>query len=182
MSTDAGRTTWRRSFDEVRQAVADDPEWNLALGEPGSPLPAFGIHLAVFVDPFLGYVLDGSKSVESRFSSTRCAPYGKVRKGDLLLLKRAGGSVVGLAHVSTVWSYRLNDSSWRTIREQFAEALRAQAPEFWDQRSRAAFATLMSIDRVLAIRPVEWDKRDRRGWVVVRAARQPSLFRGLDDY
>ena len=181
MSTDAGRATWRRSFDEVRQAVANNREWSLALGEPGSALPAFGIHLAVFVDPFLGYVLDGSKTVESRFSSTRCAPYGKVRKDDLLMLKRAGGPVVGLACVRTVWSYRLNDSSWKLIREQFAEAIRAETPEFWDQRSGAAFATLMSIDRVLAVEPVEWEKRDRRGWVVVRSARQPSLFRGLDD-
>ena len=97
------------------------------------------------------------------------------------MLKRAGGPVVGLACVRTVWSYRLNDSSWKLIREQFAEAIRAQTPEFWDQRSGAAFATLMSIDRVLAVEPVEWEKRDRRGWVVVRSARQPSLFRGLDD-
>jgi hypothetical protein len=181
MPTDAGKATWRRSFDEIRQAVANDRDWSLALGSPGAALPAFGIHLAVFIDPYLGYVLDGSKTVESRFSSTRCAPYGKVMRGDLLMLKRAGGPVVGIARACGVWSYRLNDSSWKSIREQFTEALRAQAPEFWDLRSGATFATLMSLDRVLAVKPVEWEKRDRRGWVVVRDARQPSLFRGLDD-
>jgi hypothetical protein len=181
MPTDVGRATWRTSFDEVRHAVANHRDWSHALGEPGSVLPAFGIHLAVFVDPYLAYVLDGSKTVESRFSSTRSAPYGKVRRDDLVMLKRSGGPVVGLARVVNVWSYRLSESSWKLIREQFATALRAQASEFWDQRSGAAFATLMSIDRALAVEPVEWEKRDRRGWVVVRGARQPTLFRDLDD-
>jgi hypothetical protein len=182
MSTDTAKAAWLRPFDEIRRAIAHDSEWSVVLGAPGSELPSYGIHLAVFVDPFLGYVLDGSKTVESRFSSNRCAPFGKVRQGDLLLLKRAGGPVVGIARVRAVWSYRLNNSSWKLIREKFTEALRAQDPEFWEQRRGAAFATLMSIDSVLALKPVEWEKRDRRGWVVVRSVMQPSLFRGFDDY
>jgi hypothetical protein len=138
--------------------------------------------LAVFVDPFLDYILDGSKTVESRFSANRCAPFGKVCRGDIVLLKGTGGPVIGIARIGAVWSYRLNDSSWRLIRERFAAALRAQTPDFWEQRSGAAFATLMSIDRVRRLAPVEWKKRDRRGWVVLQPARPPSLLRGFDDY
>src|SRR4051812_35147783 len=178
MPIDATNAAWLKPFNEIRRAVADDGVWGAVFGAPDSGLPSCGIHLAVFVEPFLGYVLDGSKTVESRFSATRCASFGKVRKDDLLMLKRAGGPVVGLARVRTVWSYRLHESSWKLIREQFTEALRAQAPDFWSQRSGASFATLMSIDRVVAIKPLEWEKRDRRGWVVVRSARQPSLFQG----
>ena len=57
----------------------------------------------------------------------------------------------------------------------------AQDPEFWEHRRAASYATLMSIDHVLALKPIEWEKRDRRGWVVVRSVGQPSLFRGDDE-
>ena len=111
----------------------------------------------------------------------RDVPFGKVSQGDVVLLKRAGGPVVGIARVRTVWSYQLDESSWEVIREQFAKALRAQDPEFWERRRGASYATLMLIDHVLALEPVEWEKRDRRGWVVVRSVGQPSLFRGDDE-
>jgi hypothetical protein len=130
----------------------------------------------VFVEPFLAYVLDGSKTVESRFSVNRCAPFGKVSQGDVILLKRAGGPIVGIARVRTVWSYELDDSSWAMIQERFAKALRAQDPEFWERKRRASYATLMLIDQVLELEPVDWEKRDRRGWVVVQSGGQPSLF------
>lgn len=181
MAIDVKNVTWWKQFDEIRREVARDRVWGSLLGAPGSKLPLCGIHLAVFVEPFLGYVLDGSKTVESRFSANRCAPFGRVHRGDVLLLKRSGGPVVGIARVRAVWSYHLGGSSWKVIRERFAEALRAQAPEFWEQRRQASYATLMSIDRVLELKPVQWEKRDRRGWVVIRSGGQPSLFRGDDE-
>ena len=152
------------------------------LGEPGSVLPACGIHLAVFIEPFLTYLLDGTKTVESRFSVNRSAPYGKVCSGDVILLKQSSGPVVGMARVRTVWSYRLDEASLRFIRGRFETALRVQDPGFWEQKRTAAFATLMGIHRVITIDPVAWEKRDRRGWVVVRSAATPTLFRGDDEH
>src|SRR3954452_24578662 len=120
MAIDATSATWLKPFNEIRRAVADDGVWGDILGAPGSGLPSCGVHLAVFVEPYLGYVLDGSKTVESRFSVNRCAPFGKVRRGDIILLKRSGGGVVGIARVSVVWSYQLDEESWAGIRERFA--------------------------------------------------------------
>ncbi|OAI51261.1 hypothetical protein AYO44_05010 [Planctomycetaceae bacterium SCGC AG-212-F19] len=181
MPIDSTNATWLQSFNEIRLAVEGNCVWGDILGAHDSALPLCGVHLAVFVEPFLGYVLDGSKTVESRFSINRCAPFGKVSPGDVVLLKRAGGPVVGIARVRTVWSYELDESSWAVIRKRFAKALRAQAPEFWERRRGATYATLMLIDQVLALEPVKWEKRDRRGWVVVRSAGQPSLFGGDDE-
>jgi hypothetical protein len=181
MATDATNATWLKAFNEIRRAVAEDSVWKDLLGTPGSRLPACGIHLAVFVEPFLRYVLDGSKTVESRFSVNRCAPFGKVSQGDVVLLKRPGGPVVGIARIGTVWSYELDEASWAVIRDRFASALRAQDSEFWQRRRGASYATLMLLDKVLALEPIEWEKRDRRGWVVVRSMGQLSLFRGDDE-
>lgn len=169
---------WLKAFEAIQHAASHDDEWRNCLGRPGAEMPKCGIHLAVFVEPFLGYVLDGSKSVESRFSVNRCAPYGRVHRGDVLLLKRAGGGVVGIARVVTVWFYHLDEASWSMIRETFSAALRAQDPDFWEKRRNATCATLMRIDRVLAFKPIRWEKRDRRGWVVLQASEEESLFRG----
>jgi hypothetical protein len=180
MATDAESATWLKPFEEIRRGVAHNREWATKLGAVGGELPTYGIHLAVFVEPFLSYVLDGTKTVESRFSINRCAPYGKVRKGDVILLKESGGPVVGVANVRTVWSYPLDPTTWSDIRARFAKALCAQDPSFWESRSKAEYATLMAIDQVLRIESVEWEKHDRRGWVVMQPSATSTLF-GEDD-
>jgi hypothetical protein len=140
---------------------------NQVLGQTFSP---FALHLAVFMEPFLQYVLDGTKKVESRFSSVRCAPYNSVNAGDIILLKKTGGPVVGLCKVTSVWFYKLDGNSLQDIREKYAKALCANDPGFWEHRKGAAFATIMRIKHVHRVDPFKIEKRDRRGWVVLRAA------------
>jgi hypothetical protein len=162
---------------ELVAAVQGDTFWEprLAPLAQGTP-PAFAIHLGVFVEPYLQYILDGLKTVESRFSTRRLAPYQHVDPGDLLLLKQASGPIVGLCHVAQVWFYRLDPQSWQTIRASYAEALCAQDPGFWAARAHASFATLMRIQHVQAIPPITYQKRDRRGWVVLRLASEYSTL------
>lgn len=128
-----------------------------------------GIHLAILVEPYLTYVLEGKKTVESRFSINRCPPYKKVHSGDILLLKLSGGPIVGICKVTNVWSYQLDPSSWKTIRKEFTDSLCAQDPEFWYDRRYACFATLMKINHPTTFTPLEIEKKDRRGWVVLRS-------------
>ena len=48
----------------------------------------------------------------------------------------------------------------------------AEDPAFWEAREDASFETLMRIKHVQAINPIKFDKRDRRGWVVLQSAPQ----------
>ena len=48
----------------------------------------FSVHLAILLEPYLQYILDGTKTVESRFSKNRIAPYNMVEPGDVVLLKK----------------------------------------------------------------------------------------------
>ena len=140
------------------------------------PAP-FSLHLAIMVEPYLTLMLNGTKTVESRFSANRCAPYGRVEKGDVLLLKKSGGPVVGICMVTYRWFYHLDAASWQTIRRDFGKAICAQDPQFWQDRRDASYATLMRVRHVRAITPITFDKRARRGWVVLRdsVAEQPVL-------
>ncbi len=158
-----GHRFWRRYLE------------NLSASAP----PQFSIHLAVLLEPYLRFILDGSKTVESRFSKNRIPPFRSVEQGDVILLKRAAASAIsGVCVVSRVWFYQLDVDSWDEIRDRFTVALRAEHPSFWEQRETAQYATLMRISEVQILPPIEVPKRDRRGWVVLRSRHHmtPNLF------
>src|SRR5687767_10631022 len=115
--------------DELAPAVCGDVYWSskveLLLQET-PPIP--GMHLAVLIEPYLEFILNGLKSVESRFSMKRLPPYRSLERGDVILLKRSSGPIVGIAEVSDHWFYRLDPESWHFIRSEFAAALCAEDP------------------------------------------------------
>jgi len=167
------RTSLLPLVNELQSAVEGDVFWESYL----SPLPEqaalpFTLHLGVFVEPYLQFILEGKKTIESRFATRRFAPYNQVEQGDVILLKQSCGPIVGVCQVTHCWFYELDPESWETIRRDFTQALCAQDPEFWQQRQAACYATLMRIQFVKAIEPIRFAKRDRRGWVVLQSSDQ----------
>jgi hypothetical protein len=134
------------------------------------------IHLAVFIEPYLRFVLEGKKTIESRFSVHRHAPFEQVRKGDLVVLKQSSGPICGVCRVSHAWYYHLDPTSWSEI-EQFATALCMDDSEFWAKKRGASFATLIRIEDVVRIPEFSISKIDPRGWVVLKdVQRQRTLI------
>jgi len=125
------------------------------------------LHLAIFIEPYLTFILEGKKTVESRFSSVRCAPYDKVRSGDTILLKKAGGPVSGICRVDSAWFYEVDQSSLKEIRREFAAQICPADPDFWSAREEKSFATLISLTDVRRLPEFPVGKRDRRGWVTI---------------
>lgn len=123
------------------------------------------LHLAVMRAPYLQLLLTGNKTIESRFSVNRIAPFENVSTGDVLALKQQSGPVVGLCVVEHAAFYELDPPTWRLLRDQFARPLCAEDDDFWAARERARYATLMTVVHAHWIAPVRVEKRDRRGWV-----------------
>lgn len=137
-----------------------------------------GLHLAVFIEPYLSFIFEGKKTIESRFNMVKQAPFEQVSPGDVLVLKRSGGPVCGICLISNVWFYRLDPDSWREI-EGFAAALCMDKSPFWEKRRASSFATLMRIESAIKIPDIFIDKADPRSWVVLLSSsnvEQPSLF------
>ena len=65
---------------------------------------AVGVHLGVFVEPYLTFLLQGKKTIESRFSINKHAPFEQVQDGDILVLKKSSGPVCANCRVAHVWS------------------------------------------------------------------------------
>lgn len=162
---------------KLRKATVGDRFWDRYFHDTVEESKRISIHLGVFVEPYLQFILDGKKTIESRFSSNKCAPYRMVQKGDIILLKRSGGPIVGSCEVLAAWFYQLDPESWKEIKSEFAEALCVQDPIFWEERQTAYYATLMRLGGIRSIEPIEVEKRDRRGWVVLQGTSdQLKLF------
>jgi hypothetical protein len=134
------------------------------------------LHLAILVEPYLEYILAGKKTVESRFSKRSVAPFGCVRRGDTVALKRAAGPIVAVCEIGSTWEYRLTPAIVSDLRNRFGRALCAMDPAFWEARRDARFLTLMQVERVARIEPLLVGKTDRRGWVVVSRAKPDLLW------
>jgi hypothetical protein len=117
-------------------------------------------------EPYLTYILDGSKTIESRFSINRCAPHGAVAQGDLILFKASGGPIIGIGRASWVESLDLTPDSWNRIRDRYLRRLRV-TDKFLQEKQDAAYATLIGVQDVRTIDPFGIAKKDRRGWVVL---------------
>lgn len=159
--------------DHLMAAVAGNAFWEIYL-ESVLISHAARLHLAVLVEPYLSYIVEGSKTVESRFAKKKGAPYRSVDRGDILLLKRQSGGIEAICCVADAWFYELHSSSWKEIRSRFGKAMRV-SPEFLYSRASALYATLIQITEVLPIEPVIARKQDRRGWVVLQDPHDPVV-------
>lgn len=165
-------------LNDLSQCLSSDAYWGAYLDEllnRRSVSPS--IHVAVMIEPYLKYILDGQKTVESRFSIHRRAPYQRVNEGDIIFLKKSGGPIVGVCQADYTWFYQLDAASWDDIKTNFAKSLCANDQSFWDDRKRASYATLIRVINVREVEPISFVKRDRRGWVVVedKGPEQPLL-------
>jgi hypothetical protein len=153
-------------MDGVVNQLGDDAYWKSRLCRSRSGENQ-NCHLAIFTQPLFQFVIEGKKTVESRFSITRCAPYFQVKKWDVVFVKESGGPVKAIAEVGSVWFYELDDDELETIKARFGRMLCVN-DEFWRSKATCSYATLMCFSKVRSVEPVECDKKDRRGWVVLR--------------
>ena len=161
------------SGSELPRAISD-PLQLLTTADPSSRENIWrfdkhlnALHLAIMTQPYLDYVLEGKKTIESRFSIHRYAPYNQIMKGDTILLKEPGGPVIGLCEVADAWFYRLSSKSWKLIENEFFREICVDDPQFWRERRSATYATLIRVIRARRIIPTRFQKRDRRSWVVL---------------
>ncbi len=175
---DFARSQIRQILQKVASAAEGHSYWNAQfVAESILSCQGPNLHLAILVEPYLELILNGRKTVESRFSVHRIPPFGCVEKDDVLLLKKSGGPIAGICQVTQVWSYHLNPQSWSEIRTRFVDQLCIKNPMFWAAKKRAVYATLMRIANVMPTPAIAYDKRDRRGWIVVASREQQGRLR-----
>lgn len=119
-------------------------------------------HLAIFSKQAVEQIFAGKKTVETRFSIHRIAPFGQVGVGDIVYIKPTGEQIVGQFVVKKVFSIEgIEKTDWELVKNLGID------PDLSKIKSR--FGTIIFIDRLerFIVPPVKISKKDRRGWVVL---------------
>ena len=131
-------------------------------------------HLAILSHGWIELILDGKKTIESRFTKVRCAPFGKVHKGDVVYLKESSGLVKGMFTVAKVETFEgLDQSDILELYQRYGKAIFYQSftpyfpPYKWLD---SKYATLIHVSDPIAFEnPFTYRQKGRSAWLVLDA-------------
>lgn len=123
-------------------------------------------HLAIMVEPYLSLLLQGKKTIESRFSQKRMMPFHQVNKGDIIILKKSGGAIVGAFEALETYFFEpKSESDMLTIKAEYNQRL-CGSDEFWMNKMNSHYATLIEVGNLLKLTPIKVSFKNRRAWIV----------------
>lgn len=130
--------------------------------------PNIGIHLAVCREPYIQYMINGSKTIESRITKNKIIPYGKVKDGDIVILKRSSGPVLAIFTVKNVISFDSSSFNLSTIQNNYQEELQIH-DDWWELKRDARFASLICIEEIVALNAIDITlQKNRQSWIIIR--------------
>lgn len=124
------------------------------------------IHLGIFTEPYLTYMLNGQKTIESRFSKNKIAPYEKITKNDIVLVKKSGGNIVAYFTIKEVLFFDLQDYAIENIKAKYNKELCVE-DTFWENKKDSHYATLIKIDKLVKLKPFSINKKGMQTWILI---------------
>lgn len=122
------------------------------------------LHLGIFSEPYLTYMLDGKKTIESRFSKNKILPYNKISKDDIVIVKRSSGDVLAYFTIKEVLFFDLCKVSIDEIKFKYNKQLCVD-DNFWITKKNSNYATLIFIDKIVKLKPFHIDKKGMQTWI-----------------
>lgn len=122
------------------------------------------IHLGVFTEPYLTYMLEGKKTIESRFSKNKILPYNQINKNDIVIVKKSSGNVVAYFTIKEVIFYNLSITPISEIKAKYNEQLYVDE-SFWISKKSSKYATLIIIDNLVKLNPFHINKKGMQTWI-----------------
>ncbi|MEM9419022.1 MAG: ASCH domain-containing protein [Planctomycetota bacterium] len=134
------------------------------------------IHIAILKREYLRMILAGQKTVESRLSKVRCAPFESVTPGERLFFKASGGPFMATAVAGMVHDYA--DQTPEQIDDLCAQWNPAVCGplDYWRDRRDRHFATMI---RLQHIEPMDagpkFSAHNMRAWYVLPDEANPLM-------
>lgn len=125
-------------------------------------------HIAILKQPFFDMVLSGEKTIESRWSMVKVAPYKKVSVGDKILLKETCKDVTATANVKKVQFYELTPEIVEDIRIKYGKQIGTDKFEDWKSTLQKKYCTLIWLDEVTPVTPIKVKRSNGAGWIVLK--------------
>ncbi len=119
-------------------------------------------------------VLSGKKTMETRFSLHKIAPFGVISTGDLVYIKPPGEEVIGQFRVKKVFFFdglggQDVDDIFIKYGSQIKVGEKEEDNKYQTDKKQSKYGTLIFIgdsERFITS-PVKIRKSDQRGWVVL---------------
>lgn len=125
-------------------------------------------HIVILKKPFFDMVLSGEKTIESRWSMNKIAPFNKVNVGDVLLLKQTGHDVTATAKVKAVKYFELTPNVAEKIKAKWNKEIGIYKFENWETYKNKKYCTLIWLEDVKTIKPLEVPRSNGAGWIVAK--------------
>jgi ASC-1-like (ASCH) protein len=124
-------------------------------------------HLVVVKRPYLEAILQGQKTIESRFTRSKRHFFGRVLPDDKLFLKLSSGPVCATATVAAAKHFEnLTGRRILEIKQQYNDHIKG-TDEYWRSKMGCGFGLLVWLKDVEPVEPVRISKKDWRAWVVL---------------
>ena len=122
-------------------------------------------HIVILKKKYLDLILEGKKTIESRWSMNKRVPYNKIKIGDTLYLKETGKDVTFKVNVKDVKFYELNEDVVDEILDKYGDdiCINKENKESYNKK----YCTLIWIDNIKEIEPFKVKKSYGSGWIVL---------------
>lgn len=126
-------------------------------------------HLAIVSKGTIENICSGIKTIESRFSIHRIAPFYKASAGEPVYLKESGRDITAVFEIEKVLYFEhLTPEKIEEIRENYGGSIHAE-PSFWEEKKTSNYATLLFIRHPREISPIKIYKRDKSAFKSVQS-------------
>lgn len=136
------------------------------------------LHIGLFVEPYLSLILNGKKTIESRFSKVKIIPFNSVELGDFILLKKSSGPIYGVIEAGKIHNFYVVPNTMWLIKDKFGKEL-CLTEEFWEHKKNSKYATLIEIASIIKFEnPIEFKiHKNRQSWIIFKKQiTQPNNF------
>jgi dephospho-CoA kinase len=124
------------------------------------------IHIAIVNEPFLQYIKDGKKTIESRFTENIISPYHNTTEGDIVCMKAAAKPIDSIFYIGVQQFFENTQKNFSVIRNKYSREICAMDDEFWVSRKTKKYISLLEIRNPLILKKTfDIGKKDKRGWV-----------------
>jgi hypothetical protein len=111
-------------------------------------------------------MLEGRKTIESRFSKHKTAPYNQITKDDIIIVKETSGQVIAFMEIQDVIFIDLKDTNTNDIKEKYQDDLCVD-DDFWKAKKDSKYVTLIFIKKISLIEPFSITKKGMQSWIVL---------------
>lgn len=123
------------------------------------------IHVAIMVEPCLSYILDGKKTIESRFSKKKVTPFERVESKDIIILKKSGGGIEGVFEAGEVCFFEQLDLQGVLELKNCYNSKICGDEEFWQKKQASKYATLIEVKSLFLCELIKVTGKNRQSWL-----------------